>query len=176
MNDECRKSVTCLQQIGPPKSCSYVPSLFLSNSRSLVNKIDELSGTVSNLLADIVVITETWLTSNVDSAVINLSGFSIFRRDRENCRRGGGVCAYVKNCLPVIHLKDLSNPEFEALWLLIKPRRLPRGINSIVLGAIYHPPNSDNRAMLAYLTESLDRALTANPGAAIILTVFLIQS
>ena len=77
MNDECRKSVTCLQQIGPPKSCSSVPSLFLSNSRSLVNKIDELSGTVSNLLADTVVITETWLTSNVDSAVINLSGFSI---------------------------------------------------------------------------------------------------
>ena len=66
--------------------------------------------------------------------------------------------------------EDLSNPEFEALWLLIKPRRLPRGINSIVLGAIYHPQNSDNRAMLAYSTESLDRALTANPGAAIILT------
>jgi hypothetical protein len=67
-----------------------VPSLFLSNSRSLVNKIDELSGTVSNLLADIIVITETWLTSNVDSAVINLSGFSIFRRDREDGRRGLG--------------------------------------------------------------------------------------
>jgi hypothetical protein len=105
MNDECRKSVTCLQQIGPPKSCSSVPSLFLPNSRSLVNKIDELSGTVSNLLADIVVITETWLTSNVDSAVIKLSGSSIFRRDREDGRRGGGVCAYVNNCLPVVHLR-----------------------------------------------------------------------
>ena len=155
MSDERRKSV---------------PPLLLSNSPLLVNKNDELSSIVSNLLADNVVITETWLTPNVDSAVINLNGFSTFRRDREDGRRGGGVCVYVKNCLPVIHLTDLSNPELESLWLLIKPRRLPRSINSIILKALYHPPNRDDRAMSSYLTECFDRALTGNPGTTGILT------
>ena len=76
-------------------NASYtLPSLFLSNSRSLVNKIDELSGTVSLLSLDIVVITETWLSPNVSNSAINLNGFSIFRRDRRDGRRGGGVCVY----------------------------------------------------------------------------------
>jgi hypothetical protein len=53
-------------------SYTFLPSLFLSNSRSLVNKIDELSGTVSSLSLDIVVITETWLSPNVSNSAINL--------------------------------------------------------------------------------------------------------
>ncbi len=122
--------------IQPEKSFTSLSSLFLSNSRSLINKIDELSGTVSNLSADIVVITETWLSSAIDNAVINLSGYTTLRRDRSDGRRGEGVCLYTKNCLPIIHLKDLSKPQFETLWLLIKPSRLPRGLNSIILGAI----------------------------------------
>ena len=73
-------------------SNTSLPSLFISNARSLVNKIDELSSTVSNYSADIVVITETWLFNNVDSSVISLNGFSTFRHDRPNRRRGGGVC------------------------------------------------------------------------------------
>ena len=50
--------------------------------------------------------------------------------------------------MPVVHLKELSHPEIESLRLLIKPSRLPRGINSIILAAIYHPPKSDDRVLL----------------------------
>ena len=125
-------------KLGSNAPYTFLPSLFLSNSRSLVNKIDELSGTVSLLSLDIVVITETWLSPNVSNSAINLNGFSIFRRDRRDGRRGGGVCVYVNDRMPVVHLKELSDPEVESLWLLIKPSRLPRGINSIILAAIYH--------------------------------------
>ena len=83
---------------------------------------------------------ETWLSPNVSNSAINLSGFSIFRRDR----RGGGVCVYVNDRMPVVHLKELSHPEVESLRLLIKPSRLPRGINSIILPAIYHSSKSDD--------------------------------
>ena len=122
-----------------PNSCfqitnasnSYLPCLFLSNSRLLVYKIDELSSTASVFSADIVVITETWLSSNIDNSVINLSGFSTFWRDRSDGRPGGGVCGVNKR-LPVVHLEEFSNPDFESMWLLIKPNRLPRGVNSII--------------------------------------------
>ena len=148
---------------------TFLPSLFLSNLRSLVNKIDELSGTVSSLSLDIVVITETWLSPNVNNSAINLNGFSIFRRDRRDGRRGGGVCVYVNDRMQVVHLKELSHPEVESLWLLIKPKRIPRGFNSIILVAIYQPPKSDDRALLTHLIESLDSTLTSYPALAIII-------
>jgi hypothetical protein len=44
---------------------SSLPNLFVSNSRSLISKIDELSATVKSYASDIVVVTETWLSSNV---------------------------------------------------------------------------------------------------------------
>ena len=151
-------------------SNTFLPSLFISNARSLVNKIDELSSTVSNYSADIVVITETWLSNNVDNSVIGSNGFSTFRHDRSDGRRGGGVCVYVNNRFPVFHLEDISVPDIESIWLLLKPSRLPRGFNSIILGAIYHPPRNDDRSLLAHIMESLDRVLASNPGAAVILT------
>jgi hypothetical protein len=121
------------------------------------------------LSLDIVVITETWLSPNVSNSAINLNGFSIFRRDRRYGRRGGGVCDYVNDHMPVVHLKELSHPEVESLWLLIKPSRLPRGIISIILAAIYHPPKSNDRVLLTHLIESLDSAITSYPASAIII-------
>jgi hypothetical protein len=37
----------------------------------------------------------------------------------------------------------MNNQDMECLWLLLKPDRLPRGISSIILAAIYHPPIAD---------------------------------
>ena len=71
--------------------------------------------------------------------------------------------------MPVVHLKELSDPEVESLWLLIKPSLLPRGIYSIILAEIYHPPKSDDRVLLTHLIESLDSALTSYPASAIII-------
>ena len=51
--------------------------------------------------------------------------------------------------MPVVHLKELSHPEVESLWLLIKPSRLPRGINSIILAAVYHPPKQPRTQALS---------------------------
>ena len=150
-------------------SLSSLPNLFVSNSRSLISKIDELSATVKSYTSDIVVVTETWLSSNVPNSAINLCGYSLLRHDRSDGRRGGGVCVFVKDTLPFIHLKEIESHEYESLWILLKPHRLPRGLNSIVLGIVYHPPGSDDKALLSHLTESIDSVLSTNPGAGIIL-------
>lgn len=149
---------------------SPLPTLFISNSRSLTNKIDELTSTVTAHSADVAVITETWLSENVPCAVIDLHGFSVLRRDRSDGRRGGGVRVYVKEHLPLIHLKEPSNPDFESLWLLLITQRLPRGLNSIILSVVYHPPGNDDIALQSHITECLDLILSSHPNSGIILT------
>ena len=52
-------------------------------------------------------------------------------------------------------MEDLEDPSFEALWLKLRPARLPRGYSCIVLGTIYHPPNNNDPAILDYLWQSL---------------------
>ncbi|KAI4875609.1 hypothetical protein NFI96_000891 [Prochilodus magdalenae] len=72
-----------------------VPSLFLANSRSLVNKMDEirLRITSNNMNSCVVIITETWLNRSVPDAAIELAGHSVYRADRTEASgksRGGG--------------------------------------------------------------------------------------
>jgi hypothetical protein len=146
--------------------------LFNSNSRSLQSKTDELASTVAIYSVDVAVITETWFSADVPSTAIDLPGYSLIRQDRSDERRCGGVCAYVKDLLPLIILSDLSNPDFESLWILnlLKPHRLPRGLNSIILGVIYHPPGSDDIDLQTHTTGNLVCILSFHPNSGIILT------
>ena len=145
-----------------------LPSLFVSNSRSLRSKIDELACTVATYPVDVVAITETWLSDDVPSSAVELRGYSMIRHDRSDGRRGRGVCVYVKYLLPLTPLNHLSDPNFETLWLLLKPQRLPRGLNSIILGVIYHPPGNNDTDLQAHVTENLDSILSSHPNSGII--------
>ena len=89
------------------------------------------------------VITDTRLSNNVDDSVISLNDFSTFRHDRPD---GRGVFVYVNIRFPVFQLEDLLVPDIESILLLLKPNRLPRGFNSIILGAIYHSSRNDDRS------------------------------
>ena len=58
-----------------------VAEIYFSNVRSMINKI-------SNLILlnsfDIIVITESWLNSDVKDNYFSQSGYKTFRRDRNN--------------------------------------------------------------------------------------------
>ena len=79
----------------------------------------------------------------------------------------GGVCIWL---IPYKRLSDLEDPEFEVLWSHIRPPRLPRGTSCIIVGAIYHPPRSDDSAMLDYLITTLISLEGLYPGCGILLT------
>ncbi|CAB4034046.1 RNA-directed DNA polymerase from mobile element jockey, partial [Paramuricea clavata] len=57
----------------------------------------------------------------------------------------------------------------QVLWTQISPQRLPRGISSIVIGTVYHPPSSMDFLMLDYLYNSLSSIEASFPGCGIIL-------
>ncbi len=145
------------------------PSIFFSNVRSMVNKLDELFATVSANSFEIIVITESWLSSLIDDNLIRIPGYVTYRRDRLNNQRGGGLCTYINSRLNVIGLRNLGEPDIESQWFLVKMNRLPRGINSIILGTVYHPPQSDDRILRSHIFNCLDSLLAAYPNSGIIL-------
>ena len=100
-----------------------------TNTRSMVNKLDKISETVTNDLCDIAVITESWLSSRVTDQLVSIP-------DRPDHQRGGGLCTFMNSRLDFVQLQELDDPDIESQWFVIKPNRLPRGINSIILGMI----------------------------------------
>ena len=96
------------------KDNTSCPSILLLNARSLLPKFDELKLFVYNSLPDIICVTETWLHRDIDSSLIYLCGYVLFRCDRLS-RRGGGCCVWVKTKLSPKLLSTTSNL-YEGIW------------------------------------------------------------
>ena len=89
------------------------------------------TGVVSVNDPSVVMITESWLSTNIpDSAVMIGNNYNIFRLDRRT--PGGGVLAYVNTCIPVERISNLEEEGKEVLWLVLKPPRTPRPFSSII--------------------------------------------
>ena len=56
--------------------------LFYTNAGSLINKLDELKLSISLYKPDIICITETHYSQDLDSSEVDLEGYSTFRADR----------------------------------------------------------------------------------------------
>lgn len=135
----------------------------------MINKLADLHATISRNSCDIAVITESWLSPHIPDDLIGLPNFAAIRRDRPENQRGGGLCTYINNNLNFLELAHLSDPQFETQWFLLKPNRLPRGINSIIMVTVYHPPQNKDNLLRNHLFQSLDTALTEFPNAGIII-------
>lgn len=69
------------------------------NAQSLIPKIDEFRYLFEGSLADVICVSETWLSSYHSDDLCTLNGFhKPFRCDRV-ARVGGGVAIYVRNTL-----------------------------------------------------------------------------
>eukprot|EP00057_Strongylocentrotus_purpuratus_P013235 XP_011667709.1 PREDICTED: uncharacterized protein LOC100890752 [Strongylocentrotus purpuratus] len=86
----------------------------------------------------VAVITETWLNDNIPSSALSISGFDMYRKDR-NDRQGGGVAIYVSSDFKATPIESHLVPNhLEVLWLklvLSKARIL-------FVCAVYYPPQS----------------------------------
>ena len=75
-------------------------SVFYPNSRSLVNKIDQLELEIATYQYDLMVFTETHLDSSILDSELFPSIYTVFRRDRaQNGRRDGGMLIAVQDAL-----------------------------------------------------------------------------
>lgn len=83
--------------------------------------------------------TETWLTKEIMDGEVDISGYSLFRKDR-NQSKGGGVGVFVRNDIDVSRRYDLEIDDIEGIWLEIT---LPKS-RAFLVGTFYRPPNSSN--------------------------------
>lgn len=65
------------------------------NIRSIFTGFNEFVSMVLENEFDVISITETWLSDEVDPVVIQIPGYTFFNKNRE--RRGGGIGVYIKN-------------------------------------------------------------------------------
>jgi hypothetical protein len=127
----------------------------------LLNKLDELSVIIKNISPDVIALTETWLNDDIIDSVCDMSGYSIVRKDRMH-GSGGGVLLYIRNGFSFRRLDNLINidPDFEILFVSVRPPVLPRPLSIIVLAVLYCPPwyNADKcKKLCDFICDSFDR-------------------
>lgn len=110
-------------------------SVLFTNIRSVINKRDSLASAIDTTCADVVVLTETWLHSQVQNNEIfqTTRNFTIYRCDRNN-RQGGGVLLAISEDLKSHCIHIPSN--LEILWAIIE-----LGYQKIIVGVCYRPPD-----------------------------------
>ena len=79
------------------------------------------------------------------------------------------VLTHIKNSIISQELIELQSDEHEVLWLNVRPRRLPRGFSSIIIGVVYHPPGADNESMRDYIRDCLTKIEALHPNCGIII-------
>ena len=144
------------------------PSIFLTNARSVLPKLDELRLTTSLVNADIVIVTESWLTSLIDDDLLHLNHCDIFRCDRE-LRKGGGVCIWMKRKFrPSLVTTTHSVPSaIEVVFIRATCMNI-----SLVCCAIYVPPNlcnAEHLAIMEFLLLEFDHVLSLYPDVKFVL-------
>ncbi len=111
---------------------------------------------------NILCLIETWLTPTVpDTAVTVSDNFSVLRMDRTaeaGKTKGGGVCFMInkKWCDPrnISILSRSCSPHLEHLSIICRPFYLPREFTSIIVTAVYIPPQADTSLALSNSTTS----------------------
>lgn len=135
-----------------------LPSIHMTNLRSLRNKMDELSllnrTNKDFSLSAVLCFTETWLADSVPDSALHLHGFHLHRADRDTelsgKEKGGGICFYINQgwCTDVTVLMRICSPNLESLFLNCTPFYCPREFSSAVLVAVYVPPQACTRDAL----------------------------
>lgn len=137
----------------------------------MLSKFDEFIIDIQEKNPDFIFITETWLTATIPDSLVNISNYTVYRKDRTSIRedgrtqKGGGVGIYVKNTIKghqvvCVRQENLTAhvTETDSLWIKVR-------INAVqlLLGCIYRPPSCSvggNREIMEMLTRLNDMPLS----------------
>ncbi|XP_075911483.1 uncharacterized protein LOC142906815 [Petromyzon marinus] len=157
---------------------TVLPSFFLSNVRSLYNKMDELQLLmVKNkdfLSASALCFTETWLCDLIPDTSLQLAGFHLVRSDRDIAlsgkTKGGGICFYINSgwCVDVTVILQHCSPLLESIFITCKPFYSPREFASLILVGVYLPPCPQVKEAQRMLADQILSVERANPDSLVI--------
>ena len=131
-------------------------------TRSLWNKKDSLCNYLENSNIDVFKISESWLHSNIPDALHHISGYTLFRNDRDpetyrTSRSGGGVAMYIKHDLQINDMKMInfnrSTKDMEMLWISL---RLTTNNKAVFVCSVYRPPKGDPITLVDTLCADIE--------------------
>ena len=128
-------------------------SILYFNARSLLPKIDELQAVCLSVNPDIICITESWLSSDIEDLEIELPDYSSIRVDRN--RHGGGIVIFYRSTLG--YKPILLGPNDLELSIV----SIHNGNCRVCIALFYRPPSSPVSTFDNFCTivQSLDPAL-----------------
>jgi len=118
---------------------------------------------------DVCAITESWLTPDVPSEIIDIAGYTCYRRDRMDGRQGGGVVCYVRQDQPFTLIKPVEDDSVESLWLLYRKPRMPRSISHLLVGVVYHPPDVISHVTSTHIVDNVDAVVQQHPNTSVLI-------
>ena len=143
-----------------------VSSLFYTNTRSLVNKMDETEVILSQTDTQIFIVSGTWFHSELSDPDVNIPHHNLFTKSRQD-KGGGGVAVYVKNDITASPINGIAIPEeLECVWVMVRPNRLPHEVSAIAACAVYIPPDplvTLQNLLVDHLLEASDFLRTSYP-------------
>ena len=109
-----------------------------TNAQSLQFKMDELKQVIKENNVQIITVTESW-GQPWKEATLEIDGFTMYRKDRTDGRKGGGCIIYISRELKSFTCKDLDNLQGDdAVWCWVKLTKETK----ILIGCMYRAPSS----------------------------------
>lgn len=127
-------------------------------------KIDVLQETVEQYKADVVCLTETWITKEKQQHT-NLSEYTGHFSNRAG-RIGGGVCIFTKNSLHATKLTSHTTSTLSVMSVLISYENAP----PIIIMCVCHPPRAQEAKTLEYLESTATKLTQKHSNAHLVLT------
>ncbi len=149
-----------------------LPSLYLSNARSLVHKMDELELQLAGnrYVRDccVLIVTETWFHPGIPDASVQLAGRTMLSQDRtkdSGKSRGGGLCIYVYEnwCNNGTIIDRHCSPDVEYMSVRCRPFFLPRELTVVIVTAVYIPPDASVNTALSLLLNTINEQQRVYP-------------
>nr|CAH7726613.1 unnamed protein product [Callosobruchus chinensis] len=116
---------------GTSKVCNA--TLAHINARSLVSHFGSIREHALLKKYTFFLISETWLTREISDSEVAITGYRLFRKDRDG--RGGGVAMYIANSICNIEMVPVVFKSCEAVFVSFSLNQ-----EKIVLGTVYRPP------------------------------------
>ena len=120
------------------------------NFQSIKNKAPDLQMVIDSTKPDVIIGTESWLSSDVNSAEVFPPDFEVFRRDRKDDPHGGVLIATRQTMV-----SSIARVGNDCEFISVKVK-LNRG-KSALISAAYRPPNRTDEAY----TQALISDITA---------------
>ena len=137
------------------------------NIRSLKCHLKDLQNDMNLLSSHVICLSETWLSATDKNDHLQIPGFYLHRRDRENsykshacsngvckkCNEKGGVLIYIKNSIKSKLLVNFDNAMVEILGVKL----FCEDMSPLVVISVYRPNHVQINTMLSTIGKTLDK-------------------